>query len=367
MTAQRVRIARKTIEAQDICSFDLVAAEGGGLAPFSAGAHVDLQLDGGLVRRYSLCNDPRERHRYLIAVLREPASRGGSAAMHTLREGQEIELSAPRNHFALARDARSHLLLAGGISITPMLAMAEQLAAEGADFEMHYCTRSADRTAFTQRLRAASFAPRVRFRHDDGPAAQKLDIPALIMQPRPGAHLYVCGPAGFMDTVLSAARPAGWPESTLHREYFAGPATSTGGDGAFDVQLASSGALIRVAADQSVVAALAAAGVQVPVSCEQGVCGTCMTRVLDGRPEHRDLFLTDAERERAATASHRAVRARVHRGSCSTSNPSPSEDPHHVPLFPHQLRLEPLGRSRHRDGRAHRRDRGDVRPAAGGR
>lgn len=299
MTAtRRVRIARKTIEAQDICSFELVAADGGALPAFTAGAHVDVHLADGLVRPYSLCNEPRETHRYLIAVLREPASRGGSAAMHALCEGQEIVISEPRNHFALARDAQSHLLVAGGIGITPILAMAEHLAVEGAPFEMHYCTRSVDRTAFMQRLRAAMFAPRVHFHHDDGPAAQRLDIAALVARPWPGKHLYVCGPTGFMEAVLSAARSAGWAESNLHREYFAGPATSTDGDGAFDVQLASCGALIRVAADQSVVAALAAAGVQVPVSCEQGVCGTCVTRVLDGRPEHRDLFLTDEEHAR---------------------------------------------------------------------
>jgi len=295
---RRVRIARKTIEAQDICSFELVAADGGALPAFTAGAHVDVHLADSLVRPYSLCNHPSETHRYLIAVLREPASRGGSAAMHALREGQEITISAPRNHFGLVRDAQAHLLLAGGIGITPMLAMAEQLAAEGAAFELHYCTRSADRTAFTQYLRAADFAPRVRFHHDAGPATQTLDIAALVERPWPGKHLYVCGPAGFMEAVLSAARSAGWAESTLHREYFAGTVTATDSDGAFDVQLASSGVLIRVAADQSVVAALAAAGVQVPVSCEQGVCGTCVTRVLDGTPEHRDLFLTDEEHAR---------------------------------------------------------------------
>ena len=299
MTAtRRVRIAHKTIEAQDICSFELVAADGGVLPAFSAGAHVDVHLGDALVRPYSLCNDPRERHRYLIAVLREPASRGGSAAMHALREGQEITISEPRNHFALARDAQSHLLLAGGIGITPVLAMAEHLAVEGAAFEMHYCTRSVDRTAFMQRLRAAVFAPQVQFHHDDGPAAQKLDIATLVATPQVGRHLYVCGPTGFMEAVLSAARSAGWAESSLHREYFVGPAAATDGGSAFDVQLASSGALIRVKANQSVVAALAAAGVQLPVSCEQGVCGTCVTRVLDGTPEHRDLYLTDEEHAR---------------------------------------------------------------------
>ena len=252
------------------------------------------------MRPYSLCNDPRETQRYLIAVLREPASRGGSAAVHALREGQELEISVPRNHFALAGEASAHLLLAGGIGITPILAMAEQLAGEGAAFGLHYCTRSSERTAFAERIRASAFASQVQFHHDDGPAAQKLDIAALVAAPGPGTHLYVCGPAGFIEAVLAAARAAGWAESALHREYFAGTAASgdAGADGAFDVQLASSGTLIRVAPDQSVVAALAAAGVEVPVSCEQGVCGTCLTRVLDGTPDHRDLFLTDAEHAR---------------------------------------------------------------------
>jgi vanillate O-demethylase ferredoxin subunit len=295
---RRVRIARKTIEAQDICSFELVAADGGALPAFAAGSHIDVHLDGALVRQYSLCNHPRETHRYLIAVLREAASRGGSLAMHALQPGQELSISEPRNHFALATGARRHLLLAGGIGITPILCMAEQLADERADFELHYCTRSIDRTAFAARIGASAFAPRVRFHHDDGPAAQRLDIAAVVARPVDGTHLYVCGPAGFMAAVLAAARSAGWAAAALHREVFAGGVAMSDADGAFEVQVASSGAVIRVAPDQTVVAALAAAGVQVPVSCEQGVCGTCLTPVIDGVPDHRDLFLTDEEHAR---------------------------------------------------------------------
>ena len=315
MTAtRRVRIARKTVEAQDICSFELVAPEGGALPRFAAGAHIDVHLGGGLVRQYSLCNDPRETQRYQIAVLREPASRGGSIAMHALQPGHALEISAPRNHFAQAHDASHHLLLAGGIGITPILCMAEQLAAEGASFALHYCTRSAERTAFAQRLRSAPFASQVQLHHDDGAAAQKLDLAALLASPRPGTHLYVCGPSGFMEAVLSAARAAGWPEARLHREYFAAAAPKGNGhDGAFEVQVASSGAVIRVAPDQAVVAALAAAGIEVPVSCEQGVCGTCLTRVLDGVPDHRDLFLSDEERARGDQFTPCCSRAKSHR------------------------------------------------------
>lgn len=293
-----VRVARKTAEAQDIAGFELVAADGAALPAFSAGAHIDVQLPRGLLRPYSLCSDPRETQCYRIAVLREPASRGGSLAMHALKEGDALEISAPRNHFALASQASEHLLLAGGIGITPIVCMAEQLASAGARFELHYATRSASRTAFLAHLRDAAYAGCVHIHHSHGAAMQRLDLAAVVAQPRAGRHLYVCGPAGFIDAALAAAHAAGWPPETLHREYFAAPATAPAEQGAFEVQINSTGAVIRVAPDQSVIAALAAAGIQRPVSCEQGVCGTCLTGVLDGQPEHRDVYLTDEEHAR---------------------------------------------------------------------
>jgi vanillate O-demethylase ferredoxin subunit len=295
VSTRAVRIARKAEEAPGICSFELVDPDGAALPRFSAGAHVDVHLPGGLVRQYSLCNNPVETHRYLIAVLRDPASRGGSAAMHDLTEGQHIRISDPKNHFELAAHAERSLLLAGGIGVTPILCMAEQLASEGADFEMHYCTRSRGRTAFVERIAAGWLAPRVHLHHDEGAPDQKLDAASLLAAPQPGTHLYVCGPTGFMDWVLGTARAAGWPEDRLHREYFAAAPIDTRGDGSFEVQIASTGAVIRIAADQTVVAALAAHGVAVQTSCEQGVCGTCLTRVLDGIPDHRDMYLTPDE------------------------------------------------------------------------
>jgi vanillate O-demethylase ferredoxin subunit len=298
-TTRSARIAAKSVEAIDICGFELVDLDGQPMPPFSAGSHIDVHLHGGPVRQYSLCNDSRESHRYQIAVLKDPASRGGSVAMHALEVGSTLQISDPKNHFALAHDARRSLLFAGGIGITPILCMAERLAAIGADFELHYCTRSAERTAFAERIRGSTFAERARLHHDDGVAAQKLDARAAIGAALPGTHLYVCGPTGFMDWVLGTARELGWPEDRLHREYFAAAPVETSGDAAFEVQIASTGAVIQVAADQSVVAALAAAGVQVPVSCEQGVCGTCLTRVIDGTPDHRDMYLTDEEHARA--------------------------------------------------------------------
>ncbi|AOW12049.1 Vanillate O-demethylase oxidoreductase [Hydrogenophaga crassostreae] len=293
-----VRIAQTAVEAVDICSFELVAADGQALPPFSAGSHIDVHLDNGVVRQYSLCNAPGESHRYQIAVLKDAQSRGGSVAMHALEAGQSLNISDPKNHFALDKSAQHSLLFAGGIGITPILCMAERLSHLGASFEMHYCTRSAERTAFVDRIRASAFADNVHLHHDEGAGAQKLDAQAAIGAPRDGIHLYVCGPTGYMDWVLNTARELGWPDERLHREYFAAAPIDTSQDGSFEVQIASTGAVIRVAAEQSVVAALSEAGIEVQMSCEQGVCGTCLTRVLEGTPAHRDMFLTPREQAR---------------------------------------------------------------------
>lgn len=291
----RVRVARKAAEAAGICSLELVPADGGALPAFDAGAHVDVQLPNGLVRPYSLCNAPGETHRWRIGVLREPASRGGSAAVHdTVQEGQTLQVGLPRNHFALAAQARHSLLLAGGIGITPLLAMAWQLASTGASFALHHCIRSRRHAAFAHELAAAPWADRVHWHADDETPA---DLAALLAAPSPGTHLYVCGPRGFMDAVLATARAQGWPESQLHWELFANEAAAAprDGDEAFEVALAHSGRVVPVARGQTIVQALAAAGVEVLTSCEQGVCGTCLTRVLEGTPDHRDAYLTPEE------------------------------------------------------------------------
>jgi len=292
----QVRVARKAVEAEDIVTLELVATDGKALPAFSAGSHVDVQLPNGVTRQYSLCNDPQETHRYLIGVLRDPASRGGSQAVHErVQEGDVLTISAPRNHFGLAHEAKKSLLLAGGIGVTPILCMAERLAITGADFTMHYATRSPARTAFRERIARAGFAGRVQFHYDDGAAAQKLDLPGLLARPEAGTHLYVCGPKGFMDAVLNTARQNGWPEAQLHYEFFGAEVAKSDSDASFEIRLASSGRIVMVPKDQSVTQALAAAGVEIMVSCEQGVCGTCLTRVLEGVPDHKDSYLTPEE------------------------------------------------------------------------
>lgn len=295
-SALKVRVARKAVEAVDICTFELVSTDGSALPAFAAGSHVDVQLPGGITRQYSLCNDPSESHRYLIGVLKDPGTRGGSKAMHELvNEGDELEISAPKNHFQLVHEAKRSVLMAGGIGITPILCMAERLAIAGADFELHYCTRSKDRTAFYARIQKSSFADKVKFHFDDGDPKQKIDLSTTLHSHPPGIHLYVCGPKGFMDAVLNMARVKGWNDDQLHYEFFSAEVVKSDSDGSFQVKLASSGKIVVVPKDQTVVEALAAAGVEVQTSCEQGVCGTCLTRVLEGEPDHRDMYLMPEE------------------------------------------------------------------------
>ncbi len=293
----KVQVKKKVVAAEDIVAIELADPGGAPLPAFSAGAHIDVVLGDGLIRQYSLCNNPSDRSSYVLGVLLEPESRGGSKAMHALQEGDVIEISEPKNHFPLDNDARHSILIAGGIGITPILCMAERLAHIDASFELHYCTRSPERTAFKERFEQEHLKANSRIYHDTSPVEERFDIARVVANPQPDRHLYVCGPTGFIEMVLNAAKEAGWPEANLHREYFTGVEQDTSNDGSFQVKLASSGQVITIPADKTIVEALADEGIDVPVSCEQGVCGTCLTRVLEGEPDHRDLYLTDAERE----------------------------------------------------------------------
>ncbi|OAJ51851.1 flavodoxin reductase [Paraburkholderia ginsengiterrae] len=293
-----VRVAKKTIEADGVCAFELIDPRGRKLPPFAAGAHIDVFLGDGLVRQYSLCNAPSERRRYLIAVLRVNGSRGGSTALHDrVREGDLLDIGAPRNRFALDEAAPRSLLLDGGIGITPILGMAERLARRDADFEMHYCARSRPRAAFLNRLVRAPFANRVQCHFSDGPVEQRFDIERVLNRQSPITHLYVCGPAGFIDATMFAARRRGWPERQLHCERFAAHAGKPKLARAFDVQLASTGRIYRIAEHKTITASLAEYGIRIPTSCEQGFCGSCVTRVIDGEVEHLDCVLTAEQRE----------------------------------------------------------------------
>jgi vanillate O-demethylase ferredoxin subunit len=289
-----LRVAKKWREATDIHCFELVDPEGRDLPPFTAGAHLDVELKPGLVRQYSLCNDPRRRDAYQLAVMREPASRGGSNILiDEIRQGDELRVSEPGNHFTLEPSARHTVLVAGGIGITPVLCMAERLAHAGQPFELHYAARSPERAAFVERIRASAFADRTRFYFSQG--GDRLDLAAILYKPPSGAHLYVCGPPRLIEATLATAKAQGWPPSRVHREFFTPPEDTHGPAGAFQIRLASSGQVLDVPADRSITEVLAENGIVLPTSCEQGVCGTCLTRVLEGEIDHRDVFLTEAE------------------------------------------------------------------------
>jgi vanillate O-demethylase ferredoxin subunit len=292
-----VVVTAKTHETDDICSFELCRPDGLDLPAFDPGAHIDVHLPNGLIRQYSLYNHPGDTTRYLIGVLKDPASRGGSLTLHEqVAEGDRLQISEPRNLFQLAQKAKRSLLLAGGIGITPILCMADTLANAGEDFDMHYCARSRHRMAFKREIEQSSFVKRVQFHFDDEAVEQQFDADRVLADPMLGTHLYVCGPTGFLEYVLERATAHGWPASQLHREYFSASSSNLSVNLRFEVEIKSSGQVLVVPPDRSVLQVLDDAGIFIPASCEEGVCGTCMTKVLAGEPDHRDRFLSEEER-----------------------------------------------------------------------
>lgn len=293
-----VRVTRKEQEAEGVFSFDLISATENELPPFEAGSHIDVRLPNGMTRQYSLYNNPSDRSRYRIASQREETGRGGSICLcDVVGEGDVLTVGAPRNNFPLVVSARRSLLLAGGIGVTPMLAMAEALWDRGAAFALHYGARTRHRMAFAKHLATAAFAKRVAL-HLDDELATRLDLAKTIGVPEDDVHIYVCGPKGFIDAVMKVAHDAGWSAQQLHFELFSAQVEAGADDGGFFIELAQSGRRIFVPPDKTAAEILNAAGVEIEVSCEQGICGTCLTRILGGEPDHRDLFMNDEEHAR---------------------------------------------------------------------
>lgn len=291
----QVRIKQIGYEAEGINSYELVALAGGDLAPFTAGSHVDLHLSNGMIRSYSLVNDPSERHRYVIAVNKDVASRGGSVFVHDmLRAGDVLAISGPRNNFDLEENAAHSVLIAGGIGITPLLSMIRRLEALDRSWELFYAARTRLSAAFLDELHGLGSRHRdnlhVNFDHE--PSGRMFDLPDIVSSARRDAHLYCCGPVPMLEAFEAAAR--GRPAETVHVEYFKArekPAL----EGGFEVKLARSNRTIKVEAGQTILNALLDAGIAANYACTEGVCGTCETRVLEGLPDHRDLFLGKEE------------------------------------------------------------------------
>jgi vanillate O-demethylase ferredoxin subunit len=301
MAELRLRVAAVRDLAPRIRSFVLQDAGGRPLPEHAPGSHIDLELPlPGADRRrsYSIVSCPTARERYEIAVLLEEAGRGGSAYMHErVSVGDILECSPPKNGFALSAEAASHLLVAGGIGITPILAMARRLERTGAEYELHYCARAPALMAYRDEV-AAIVGGKAHFHFDGGDPSRGLDLGRLLAAPRTGRHVYVCGPRGMNAAVAKIAGQSGWPADAVHQENFAPPPAGSG-DGAIEVVLQRSGRVVIVPAGKSILDALIEAGEDPIYDCKAGDCGVCATKVLDGVPEHRDNVLSEAEKEDA--------------------------------------------------------------------
>lgn len=289
------RVRAMIAETNDILRIELVPVNGETFPPPEPGAHIDLHLPERRMRQYSLTLGSSPT-RYVTGVLKEKAGRGGSRYVHeVLRPGDIVQISKPRNAFALTDGERPVALIAGGIGITPILAMADALSRSNRDWRLTYCARSRASAAFLDEL--ASYGDRVRLRFDDE-AGSPPDLTAILADALDEADLYCCGPGAMLDAFTEATTSL--PEERVHIERFAA-ARPLVTDGGFLVTLARSGETLSVAADQTILDALIDAGVEVDSSCCVGICGTCETRVLEGVPDHRDTILTEEERSSNAT------------------------------------------------------------------
>ncbi len=297
-----VQVQAIRLEAQGICSFELADPNGHALPSFEAGAHIDVHLPGGVVRSYSLAGDPQDNTKWLLGVLKEAQSKGGSKAMHNkVRVGDVLTVGPVRNAFPMATNAAHTVLIGGGIGITPLKSMAHALAAQGASFELHYCARSPKHAAFVDTLRALVPPGKLHLHFDEGDPAKGLDIQALLKSPADNTHVYFCGPAGFMKTCEAATEH--WDKACVHSEHFKAPEPEPTdlADGAFEVHLVRSGATIQVGPDQTIVRAIELTGRRVPTSCLSGLCGACVVNYVDGEVDHRDYILNDEDRATCMT------------------------------------------------------------------
>lgn len=297
-----VRVRRITYRGPAVVSLELVPLEAELLPAFTAGAHIEVYLPNGMARQYSLHNPPGERHRYEIAVQREASGRGGSRHIHDqVKAGDVLAICAPRNHFELDEGAPQSILIGGGIGITPLIAMGTRLREIGASFALHYCARSRDRLAFLEEANALAQAGSVAFHLDDGIPALGLDTTALLATFAPGTRVYCCGPHGLNTAVRAASTH--WPAGAVRFETFAAPpsaalapvADGTTNGAEFEIELGSTGAIIPVRPDESILAALRAHGLDADSSCEAGTCGVCKTRLLEGDADHQDFVLSSDE------------------------------------------------------------------------
>lgn len=293
-----LRVTRNEKIAEGINLFEFRDPGGKPLPEFSAGAHITIRTPNGALRKYSLCNDPAERDRYAVAIKREVSGRGGSINLiDGVKAGDELMVAPPVNDFELPQRATDFLFIAGGIGVTPFMAMIRQAQAQGKRFRLYYCSRSPETTAFIDELSAPEFKDKVFIHYDQGDPARSLDLKPILAERKNREHLYCCGPRPLMEAVRTLTDH--WSSAAVHFEAFSDAETHKATDTAFKVKLAKSGDVIDVPVTKTILEAMREHGLEVPSSCETGTCGTCRTKMLAGEADHRDLCL--AEHEKADT------------------------------------------------------------------
>jgi len=291
------RIVAIELAAEDILSFTLRPLDGALPDRIDPGSHVDVHLPNGMMRSYSLSNGAEHRRGYRLTVARDANSRGGSVYMHDqLRVGQVLEISQPRNNFELAEDAALSVFYAGGIGVTPFIPMVTRLNERGRPWRLYYCTRNRERAALVDEIERMAADEKGEFvqHHDDTDGL--FDLSGSLASLSPHTHVYCCGPTGMLEAFRTGAQAAGIAADHVHYEYFSSDVESAT-EGGYVVVLNQSGAEIAVNPGQTILQALVDHGINIPYSCEEGICGACETRVIEGTPDHRDMVLTDAEKQ----------------------------------------------------------------------
>ncbi|HCJ0332109.1 TPA: oxidoreductase [Acinetobacter baumannii] len=293
-TLYDVVVKNRHVEGGNIAVMEFESATSAALPKVEPSAHIDVHLPNGMVRQYSLCQNPNDEGKFRLGILRDPESRGGSiSAFDEIKDGMQIQVSEPKNLFPLLK-AKHSVLIGGGIGITPLITMAYQLAHEGASFELHYCGASPEKCAFVDEIKNGVLAQYTTFHFKSEGASHRAFFESAIKDIDSESHIYTCGPVGFMDWVINLATTHDFPEQQIHKEYFQ-VETDTSGD-SFEVVAERSGKIIMVEAGETILQALAKEGIEIEMSCEQGVCGTCMCDVIEGEPDHRDVYFTDEEK-----------------------------------------------------------------------
>ncbi|WP_284075884.1 PDR/VanB family oxidoreductase [Acinetobacter pittii] len=293
-TLYDVVVKNRHVEGGNIAVMEFESATSTTLPKVEAGAHIDVHLPNGMVRQYSLCQNPNDEGKFRLGILRDPESRGGSiSAFDEIKDGMQIQVSEPKNLFPLLK-AKHSVLIGGGIGITPLITMAYQLAHEGESFELHYCGASPEKCAFVDEIKNGELAKHTTFHFKSEGASHRAFFESAIKDIDLESHIYTCGPVGFMDWVINLATTHDFPEQQIHKEYFQ-VETDTSGD-SFEVVAERSGKIIMVEAGETILQALAKEGIDIEMSCEQGVCGTYMCDVIEGEPDHRDVYFTDEEK-----------------------------------------------------------------------